>query len=1075
VADETVRAEIIAEDKTGPGIASAKRNLSGLQRELSGGAQGFNGFRAASMSASASMSTFAAGVAGAGAVIGALGLAKLAGGIVDIGRGALQSYADFERLSMSINALSAKEALLTGQASSMQQALAMTSGKSKELLDWIQKLAIESPFRQEDVAGAFRLSMALGFSTSEAQRLTQAMLNFSTATGAGGETMERVARALGQMRTKGKVSLEEINQLTESGVDAMRILSDATGLTGKALTDSISKGLVSADTAINAIIADTERLYAGAGKASAESMSGLLSTMSEIGELSSRNLFSGMFKEAQPYIASVVGVLMAPEFQAGITAWGEKIGNFTADGLQGAAEAMERIDAAIAPLLDKGAPPWLVALQGLATVSDYQLDIKISPEVTTIKTPDGGLTVDVTATATTVTSKDGGLLSVDVVAGEITADANTKDNIPPVKLVADWQKGTIGSLIAADWTDADAEQHKILMKAGWTGDAAIVLQGLLNVNDFIAKVTPVLNMNPAQTGGVAGFDLGTQIANSIDWAAYKTKWQQVFDSWSPILKPIAQVNWGEEFSKTRTVNAQLGTFDWGALWSVVRVVNAALGSFDWGGLWDKIYTVNATVKRTYQDVNPYPIYGPQMGAQNTAGSGLGGWDNPGWADDVRAFYGDAIGDGFFRGGWAVVGEVGPELVNLPRGAQIFNNRDTRDMLGAPHFAEGTTDIPGWLQRGLTAIGLWVPQQQARQYGPPTREEAYGTWRKIEQKGTEALQGTAKQAGDAFEDAAKNTNDAFKSALQNVPGLFGTSQVTGDQMKMAELGVPQNFADDYLRRLSDEVLNGVDWEGVDITDAANRAGIDPNLPANVILELFKNAWNDSSLFANAGNLDLINQDAVKAAIEQQQKELQGKANVLQLFGITDKNLQEQSDALGAGLASVFGKAAESDAMKAAGTQAFAAIGAGFSDNNTAVAAVGGMAKAVITATGTPENAAALEDAGKAAAFAYYGGWKSFMSEAAPPPPGGNTTPIGPAPAPAAAPGRAVGVGYWAGGWMTVHANETIYAPRGTSVQTARESAEGGRMVVNNNNYITINRAIDEEAFLARMARRLQRGY
>jgi len=118
---------------------------------------------------------------------------------------------------------------------------------------------------------------------------------------------------------------------------------------------------------------------------------------------------------------------------------------------------------------------------------------------------------------------------------------------------------------------------------------------------------------------------------------------------------------------------------------------------------------------------------------------------------------------------------------------------------------------------------------------------------------------------------------------------------------------------------------------------------------------------------------------------------------------------------------------------------------------------------------------LEDAGKAAAFAYYGGWKSFMSEAAPPPPGGNTTPIGPAPAPAAVPGRAVGVGYWAGGWMTVHANETIYAPRGTSVQTARESAEGGRMVVNNNNYITINRAIDEEAFLARMARRLQRGY
>jgi hypothetical protein len=56
-------------------------------------------------------------------------------------------------------------------------------------------------------------------------------------------------------------------------------------------------------------------------------------------------------------------------------------------------------------------------------------------------------------------------------------------------------------------------------------------------------------------------------------------------------------------------------------------------------------------------------------------------------------------------------------------------------------------------------------------------------------------------------------------------------------------------------------------------------------------------------------------------------------------------------------------------------------------------------------------------------------------------------------------------------MAVHAGETIYAPRGTAVQTAYESARnGGSTVINN--YVTINRAIDEEAFLARMARRLR---
>ena len=69
------------------------------------------------------------------------------------------------------------------------------------------------------------------------------------------------------------------------------------------------------------------------------------------------------------------------------------------------------------------------------------------------------------------------------------------------------------------------------------------------------------------------------------------------------------------------------------------------------------------------------------------------------------------------------------------------------------------------------------------------------------------------------------------------------------------------------------------------------------------------------------------------------------------------------------------------------------------------------------------------------------------------------------------GKAVGVGYWTGGYMTVHANETIYAPRGTQVRNARESARGnGTTIINN---VTINRQVDEAALLARLARQVRR--
>ena len=79
----------------------------------------------------------------------------------------------------------------------------------------------------------------------------------------------------------------------------------------------------------------------------------------------------------------------------------------------------------------------------------------------------------------------------------------------------------------------------------------------------------------------------------------------------------------------------------------------------------------------------------------------------------------------------------------------FSNltRKSCDCCGIPGFAEAQTDIPDLLPAGLKTVGLWILAAGAA-VRPAPREEAYGTWRKIEQ-GTEALQQTAKKAGDAF--------------------------------------------------------------------------------------------------------------------------------------------------------------------------------------------------------------------------------------------------------------------------------------------------------------------------------------
>ena len=53
------------------------------------------------------------------------------------------------------------------------------------------------------------------------------------------------------------------------------------------------------------------------------------------------------------------------------------------------------------------------------------------------------------------------------------------------------------------------------------------------------------------------------------------------------------------------------------------------------------------------------------------------------------------------------------------------------------------------------------------------------------------------------------------------------------MAGAEAGIPQRFADSWLRELKDEVVNGIERPNVDIRDAAARLGIDPNADPKAI--------------------------------------------------------------------------------------------------------------------------------------------------------------------------------------------------------------------------------------------------
>lgn len=283
------------------------------------------GDRAGKLGQELNASNFGKNIAGNLALAGAAGTAAFGA----VTYAALQSYTSFERLNQSLESLVARELLNTGAAKTMSEALAKAKDRARELVGWTEKLAIQSPFGQEDIQSSYRLALAYGFTSKQAQVLTQATVDFAAGSGATSDSMNRIALALGQIKARGKVAGDELMQLTEAGLPVRQILAQGFGVTTARLEEMVSKGLVPADKAIQVIVNSLQRDFGGAAARAGESMSGLINSMQDIGKIKLRELFGASFAAVQPAIAELVAALQTPEISAAVKRIGASLGEMT--------------------------------------------------------------------------------------------------------------------------------------------------------------------------------------------------------------------------------------------------------------------------------------------------------------------------------------------------------------------------------------------------------------------------------------------------------------------------------------------------------------------------------------------------------------------------------------------------------------------------------------------------------------------------------------------------------------------------------------------------------------------------
>ena len=186
-----------------------------------------------------------------------------AAGLSALGVAAVKMSADFQVAQKSMT-------VLTGSAETAR----------KHLSD-LERFAATTPFEFSGLVDASKRLQAYGFQAEAVIPILNNVGNAAAALGLGQEGIDRITLALGQMASKGKVSAEEMLQLTETGIAGWQMLADYTGKSVAEVQGQASKGAISAQTALEAIFTGMRDRFGGIMEQSADEIPYQLSNMQD--------------------------------------------------------------------------------------------------------------------------------------------------------------------------------------------------------------------------------------------------------------------------------------------------------------------------------------------------------------------------------------------------------------------------------------------------------------------------------------------------------------------------------------------------------------------------------------------------------------------------------------------------------------------------------------------------------------------------------------------------------------------------------------------------------------------------
>lgn len=221
--------------------------------------------------------------------------------------------------------------LLIGSNAEMEQhttsleVMLGSASKASAMIEKMRDFAAKTPLTLENVISGGSLLMSYGVDESN---LIDTMTKLGDLASGNAEKMDRITLAYGQMLAKGKVTGEELMQMTEAGVPLQTALAESIGVTGEEFSKMVSAGKVGIDDLNKAITGLTtgNGKFAGMMEKQSETMQGMLSTLQDNLSEFMRKMGEGAFGEVKSALQEASDLLAEWEEDGTLDRWAQGVG-----------------------------------------------------------------------------------------------------------------------------------------------------------------------------------------------------------------------------------------------------------------------------------------------------------------------------------------------------------------------------------------------------------------------------------------------------------------------------------------------------------------------------------------------------------------------------------------------------------------------------------------------------------------------------------------------------------------------------------------------------------------------------